>query len=110
MTIRRGIEDRVWHIIERLEERDKRYIDSNFDLLTWAWYGQEALSQFDLGLSGWVFRQQRESVRATVKVVESAVPLVAFITSGTTTGCIRQFYDLLWADKVTWQKDKYPWI
>lgn len=103
-------EQRVWAIIDQLASKDKKAVDDCFDLLTWGWYGQQVLSQFSMGLSGYVFRQLPGSVRMSVKVVESGIPLVGFINSGTTTGCVRQFYDLLWDSRVSWSKDKYPWI
>lgn len=110
MSLETKREERVWHIIDKLAAKDKAYIDDVFDILTWAHYGQEVFSQFGYGLAGWVFRQQAGSVRATVKVSEGGIPLVAFQTSANTTGCISAILDRLWDDRVVWQKDKYPWI
>lgn len=102
-------QDRIDHIIDRVADRDKQYVDDVGDLLLWGYYGPDVLSQFGFGLSGWVFRQGRGTCVMTVKVVESGVPLVAFITSGTTRGCIRQLFDCLERETVKWQKDRYPW-
>jgi len=46
----------------------------------------------------------------TVKVVESGVSLVAFVTAATTMGSIEHMFYLLESEKLKWQKDKYPWI
>ena len=110
MELRTKREQRVWAIIDKLASKDSQTVDETFDLLTWGWYGREALSQFDYGLSGYVFRQLPGSVRMSVKLIEGGVPLVGFVNSGTTTGCVRQFYDLLWDNRLKLAKDKYPWI
>lgn len=103
-------DDRVQSILDHLVANDKRYLDDTQDLLLWGFYGQDVLSQFGYGYCGSIFRQSPHSTRLTVKVTESGVPLVAFITSATTIGCVAKFLDLLHADKLKWQKDKYPWI
>lgn len=103
-------DQRVQSIIEHLVDRDQRYVDDTQDLLMWGFYGRDVLSQFGFGYCGSIFRQHRDSTKMTVKVTESGVPLVAFITSASTTGCVRRFLDLLFAEKLKWQKDKYPWI
>lgn len=110
MNIETNSATRVQSIIEHLVSNDQRYIDDTSDLLLWGYYGPEVLSQFGYGYSGAIFRQHRDSTKMTVKVTDSGVPLVAFITSASTTGCVRRFFDLLHADKLKWQKDKYPWI
>lgn len=103
-------EQRVWYVIDKLADRDKVYVDSVYDLITFGYYGPDVFSQFGLGLQGYVFRQSLGAVKATVKVVESGVPLVGFVTSATTNGCIEQMFDLLFVNKLKWQRDKFPWI
>jgi hypothetical protein len=68
------------------------------------------LSQFGLRYKGYICRQTHIDCLMTVKVLEGDTPLVAFITSKTTTGCMVKFLDLLELDRLTWAKDKYPWI
>ena len=97
-------------IIEQLALGDEDTLDRVDSLLMWGLYGHRVLSQFGLGLCGYVFRQSRTNVLMTVKVEESGVPLVGFITSATTIGCIEQMFDLLAGGRLKWQKDKYPWI
>lgn len=87
-----------------------RTVSSVRDILRWSYYGQSVLSQFGLGLRGHVFRQRPASVLMTTKVQEGDVPLVAFVTAGTTTGCIEQMFDLLYDGRLKWQRDKYPWV
>lgn len=79
------------------------------DLLMFCHYGQDVLSQFDMGLCGFAVRHNRTDVLMTVKAREGTVPLVAYITSSTTTGCVSKFLDLLEQGKLKWTKDKYPW-
>jgi len=79
-------------------------------LLTLHIYGQEEHSQFGMGLSGWVMRQSRGETLLTVKVTESGVPLVAYITSYSPTGSIEKYLDMLEDSRVKWSKDRYPWI
>lgn len=110
MSVETKYDEKVWQLIDDLESKDKRGIEQTFDLVLWGHYVQEVLSQFGLGYQGSVFRQRSGSSVMTIKVVESGVPLVAFITSHTTMGCIEQMFSLLWADRLKWQKDKYPWI
>lgn len=110
MNLEQERTQRINHIIDQIASRDKAYLNDLQDLLLWAFYGQETLSQFGLGLKGWVFRQRYGSTVMTVKVTEEGVPLVGFVTAATTRGCIEQMFDLLYAGRMTWQKDKYPWI
>lgn len=96
--------------IDKLANKDRVHLDATRDLLTWGFYGPSVFSQFGMALAGFVFRQLNGNCQMTVKVVEQGVPLVAFVSSHTTTGCIEQMFDLLWAGRLKWQKDKYPWI
>lgn len=80
------------------------------DLLLLHHYGHKVFSQFGLGLCGWVLRQRNGETLLTVKVVESGTPLVVFITSATPMGCVSKLFDLLERDRLTFARDKYPWI
>lgn len=79
-------------------------------LITFVHYGHDVLSQFGMGLCGFSLRLNRSDTLMTVKAVDGGVPLVVFVTSATTTGCIEKFMDLLDSDRLSWVKDKYPWI
>ena len=102
--------ERIDALIDKVKLGDRATIEWMSDLMLWALYGPEELSQFGYGLSGWVFRQRQGSTLMTVKVVESGTPLVAFISAATPRGCIEQMFGLLYAERLRWQKDKYPWI
>lgn len=110
MSLETFRQERLQVLINRVAAKDDRTLGDLEDLLLWGFYGTDVFSQFGMGLSGYVIRQRRESTVLTVKATESGVPLVAFVTSGSTMGCIEQMYDLLFAGKLKWQKDKYPWI
>lgn len=103
-------EERIDHLVKKLQANDAQTLDYVEDLLLFGLYGQDVLSQFGLGLKGFVFRQSRTNVLMTVKAVEGGVPLVAFITAATTMGCIEQMFDLLYNSRLKWQKDRYPWV
>ena len=110
MDVETKSEQRTWALMDKLADRDKVTVEQVFDLLQWGFYGQDVFSQFGLGVSGYVFRQRPGSVMLTVKAVEDGVPLVAFVTSATTTGCIEHLFYLLESDRLKWQRDRYPWI
>lgn len=110
MTLETKYEQRVWALIDKLADKDKSAIEQMFDLVLWGHYLPQVLANFGLGYAGCVFRQRAGSTVLTVKVVESGVPLVAFINSYTTIGGIEQMFDLLWSSRLKWQKDKFPWI
>lgn len=110
MELDTKILDGVYTIMSRSQEENDANHELVEDLLTFCQYGHEVCSQFSMGLCGYTFRHNRENVLMTVKVTEGNTPLVAFITSQTTTSCVTKFLDLLFASKLKWQKDKYPWI
>lgn len=110
MNIEDKREQRLEALIVKASQGDRRVIESLKDLLTWGLYSPSVFSQFGYGLSGFVYRQSAGGVRSTVKVVESGVPLVAFVSSATTAGNVEQMFDLLFEGRLKWQKDKYPWI
>lgn len=101
---------RLNHIIGRIADSDKLYIDEVWDLLLWSNYGQDVFSQFGYGVYAWYFRQANGSCRLVIKALESGVPLVAFVTSATPRGCVEQMFGLLDKGILKWQKDKYPAI
>lgn len=79
-------------------------------LLLFLYYVPTTLSQFGLKLLGYSFRQKNGQTLMTSKAVQGDVPLVAFITAESTTGCVFRFLDLLEDDRLSWRKDRYPWI
>jgi len=80
------------------------------NLLLFVLYGPKVLSRIGIEIQGFVIRQKHEQTLLTVKAKEGDTPLVVFITSDSTTGCMVRFLDLLESDKLTWVKDRYPWI
>lgn len=80
------------------------------NLLLFVTYGQKVLSQSHTTLDGFVFRRKLDQWLLSVKAHEGETPLVVFITSDTTTGCIVRFWDLYENDRLKWVKDRYPWI
>jgi len=109
-TVDQQVEERLEKMLSQVQAGVEPSRDLVKDILRWALHGPEIFSQFDQGFCGSVFRQSRTNVLMTIKVNQAGVPLVAFITSATTAGCIEQMFDLLYADKLKWQKDRYPWI
>lgn len=77
-------------------------------LLFWL-YMPNVLSQNGLQYRGAIFRQKEQQTLLTVKVVESGTPLVVFITSNNSTGCMVRFWNLFEDDKLSWVRDRYPW-
>jgi hypothetical protein len=110
MSVDDRIDLRVDGILEQAAANHRDTCNTIGDLIRWGYYGPNVFSQFGLGLAGFVFRHKQHSIRMTIKVVEGGVPLVAFVTSATLTGSVEQMFDLLYHDKLKWQKDKYPWI
>lgn len=90
--------------------RDNDTLETVRDLYLLHSYGINVFSQNGLGLRGYSFRQRNGNTVMSIKVEEEGVPLVAFVTSHTPTGCIQQLWDLFEADKLKWQRDKYPVI
>lgn len=109
MSLESKHEQYIENLVDKLTTGSKGEIQQVGDYLLFGLYGPSVFSQFGLGLVGFVCRQRPGSVLLTVKVTESGVPLVAFVTSATTMGCIEQMFDLLWAGRLKWQKDKFPW-
>lgn len=109
MSLETKRDEYIRHLTQQLTIGDPKTIDQLSDYLTWGLYGPNVFSQFGFRYDGVVVRQYRTNVRLTVKVNESGVPLVGFVTSSNTMGSIEQMFDLLWAERIKWQKDKYPW-
>lgn len=80
------------------------------NLLLFVLYVPKVLSQLGMRHQGFVCRQKQGQHLLTVKVREGETPLVVFVTSDTPTGCMVRFLDLLERDKLSWVKDRYPWI
>ncbi|MGB7033874.1 MAG: hypothetical protein WBF29_20740 [Syntrophobacteria bacterium] len=86
------------------------HVDDLYDLLLFHSYGQKVLSQNGLTLMGHQVRRKNGQWLLTVKVTQNDTPLIAYITSGTPTGCIRLFVTQLETDRLRWSQDRYPWI
>lgn len=102
-------------VLQRLEAliptsavSDHDTLETARDLLLFHSYGQTVFSQNGLGLRGYSFRQRNGNTVMSIKVEEGGIPLVAFVTSHTPTGCIEQLWDLFEGDRLKWQRDKYP--
>lgn len=89
---------------------DKRLIDDMDleDLLLFVLYASKVLSQNQMRLKGYSFRQKAGQWLFTVKVREGDTPLVVFITAPEPTSCIRRFWRLYEDDKLSFVRDKYP--
>lgn len=109
MSLETKREEYISNLVSKLHLGSGSSLEQLDDYLMWGFYVQEVYSQFELGYEGAVFRQSRDCVRMTTKVTEGGVPLVGFITSGSTIGCIQKSLDLLWAGRVNWMRDKFPW-
>lgn len=90
---------------------DGRVIDAADleSLLLFMLYVPKVLSQFGIKYGGHVARQKNGQTLLTVKAKEGDTPLVVFVTSDTTMGCMARFLDLLESDRLTWVRDRYPW-
>lgn len=104
------VDDSVQRTLSQIADSVPRTVNQVTDILCFVQYLPDILGQFGMGYSGCIIRQRRDSVLMSIKVVDSGTPLVGFITSHTTTGCVEQMFDLLYNDRLRWQKDKYPWI
>lgn len=80
------------------------------NLLLFVLYVPKVLSQLGMTYNGFICRQKLQQTLMTVKAKEGETPLVVFITSDNTTGCMVRFLDLLESGKLSWVKDRYPWI
>lgn len=79
-------------------------------LLLFLFYVPRVLSESGMRFLGFISRQKQGQTLLTVKAVEGDTPLVVFVTSNNTTGCMVRFLDLLEAGKLNWVRDRFPWI
>lgn len=109
-----NIPDTVLYPVQASMEQwtDQRVIEAADleTLLLFMLYVPYILSQSGITFMGHVCRQKQGQVLMTVKARESLTPLVVFVTSDTPVGCMHRFLDLMENDKLTWVKDRYPWI
>lgn len=91
---------------------DSRVIDAIDleNLLLFLLYVPRVLSQLGITFQGYVSRQKQGQTLMTVKAREKGTPLVVFVTSGSTIGCMVRFLDLMERDRLTWVRDRYPWV
>ena len=73
-------------------------------------YVPKILSQSSIRYQGFVCRQKNGQTLLTLKAHEGETPLVVFVTSDTPMGCMVRFLDLLEGDRLSWVRDRYPWI
>lgn len=107
------LEEHIYSIQAAVEQwSDSRIISASEleNLLLFLVYVPNTLSRNGLDLMGYSFRQKRGQYLMTTKVVEGETPLVAFVTSDTPIGCIFRFLNLLEDDRLSWRKDRYPWV
>jgi hypothetical protein len=100
----------VERLIERAYEQEGAYNDGCRTVLALIYYGHLVFSQFGLGLVGLNFRRDGLNWKLAVKVMEGNTPLVGYVTSHTTSGCMEQLFLLLDSDKMRWHLDRYPVI
>jgi len=73
-------------------------------------YVPNVLTNLGMTYKGFVSRQKNGQTLLTIKAAEGDTPLVVFITSDTTMGCMVRFLDLLEDDRLKWVRDRFPWI
>ena len=79
-------------------------------LLLFVLYVPKVFSQLGIKIQGHAFRQKQGQTLLTIKAFEGETPLVVFITAASTISCMHRFLGLLERDKLTWVRDKYPWV
>lgn len=91
---------------------DKRIMDDRRleSVLLFLLYLPKVLSQISIKYSGFACRQKQDMWLLTVKGFEGKTPLVVFISSATPSGCMEKFIDLLEQERLSWVRDKFPWI
>lgn len=80
------------------------------NLLLFLLYVPRVFSQCGHTLLGFSFRQKHGQYLMTIKCTEGETPLVVFVTSDTPIGCMFRFLDLMEDDRLTFVRDRYPWI
>lgn len=91
---------------------DSRVISANDleSVLLFLVYIPNVLSQSGMKFGGYVCRHKAGQTLMTVKAREKDTPLVVFVTSDSPIGCMVRFLDLMEDDRLTWVRDRYPWI
>jgi hypothetical protein len=108
MTVVPKYQDEVWHMIDAIAAKDTSSIEDTYDILLWSHYGRQVFSQYGYGVYSWNFKLETSCVTLVIKAQESGTPLVAFVTSATTTSCIEKAMDLVEKGALKWMRDKYP--
>lgn len=109
MSIDAQVLDEVAAAMEQWTDMRVMHVDDLEDLLLFWCYVPKVLSQSGMRFLGYQLRQRDGQYLLMVKATDRGTPLVAFLTSATTTGCVRLFISQLEGDRLTWNKDKYPW-
>lgn len=108
------IEPEVLHPVQAALEQwtDERIIRAGDleNLLLFFLYVPKVLSQIGMRYQQHSCRQKNGQTLLTIKVREGDTPLIVFVTSDTTIGCMTRFLDLLEDDRLNWVKDRYPVI
>lgn len=95
---------------ELLKPWDDDRIMSREDIDAWMWFLHHSyadLSQINLELDGFTFREKGDVWLLVLKVHEGDTPLVGFITSQNPTRCVSKTRKLLRNGGLGWIKDKY---
>lgn len=107
------LEEDIYAVQAAMEQwSDSRVISAGEleSLLLFLFYVPKTLSQNGVHLLGYSFRHKDGRYLMTSKALEGQVPIVVFVTSDSPTGCIFRFLNLLEDDRLSWRKDRYPWI
>jgi hypothetical protein len=106
-------EDVIYPLQAAMEQwTDQRVISAEDleDLLLFVLYMPKVTSRMGVKLQGFTCRQKQGQYLMTIKAKEEGVPLVVFITGESTIGCMSRFLNLWERDRLSWTKDRYPWI
>jgi hypothetical protein len=95
--------------LEQWDDMRVIHIDDLRALLIFWKYVPTALSQSGIRFCGYQLRQRDGQYLLVVKGKQNGTPLVVFLSSATTTGCVRLFVSQLSEDRLSWHHDKFPW-
>lgn len=109
MSIDEKYLDEVAAAMEQWTDMRVLHVDDLEDLVLFWCYVPKALSQLGIRFKGYQLRQRDGQYLLMVKGSQNDTPLVVFLTSATTTGCVRLFVSQLEGDRLNWVRDKYPW-
>lgn len=73
----------------------------------WEWFLWGYLSQFGMECRGFSFRQKLDEWLLCLRVDGEGGAQVAFMSSSTTTGCVRKMCNALRTGEVRWYEDRY---